>query len=38
MTRPVRKSEVRMARSVCINVSGLGVTPAKMEIRAIQAS
>lgn len=27
MARPVRKGEVRMARSVCINVSGLGATP-----------
>src|SRR6266436_12212 len=27
MGRPVGKGEVRMARSVCINVSGLGATP-----------
>ena len=38
MARPVGKVDVRMAQSVCINVSGLGVPPAKIEICAIQAS
>jgi hypothetical protein len=38
MARPVRKRFVKLVWSVCVNVSGLGDIPAKMEIRAVWPS
>jgi hypothetical protein len=38
MARPVCKGDFVWLWSVCINVSGLGASPAKMEIRAARSS
>ncbi|MBU1335947.1 MAG: winged helix-turn-helix domain-containing protein [Alphaproteobacteria bacterium] len=38
MARPVCKCFVGLVRAVCANVSGLGQSPAKMELRALRSS